>query len=279
MSHLNGAHAPNAPFTEADWSNLHAGGFKTLKLLWPDHKRADMVKAASLGVEQFIIRMPEGKPNGYEVYFTDAQAIINEFGSDIIIELGNEPNLSTAPDLAPAATRAAAHHKSDTCYQHRFFILDALGKIKQASPHTKVISPGLFSDPGSDYQWDGIDLEWLFTEPRLYESYAQCDGIGVHVYHYTDWQPILDKIWHYHILYPGKPLYVTEYGIDDPLLGQPNRDAGNAEKARRYADLLRQCANPARSYIDSLCLFILGGTPDFDHYHIGSAVSALAGVV
>ena len=277
MSHLNGAHAPNAPFTENDWSNLQAAGFKTLKLLWPDHKKADMERALSIGVEQIIVRLP-GTVN---VYFSDAQAVLNEFGPNIVIELGNEPNIAEQPNLGSpdVATRDQAYHNKDNCYTHQFYINDTLTKIKVASPSTKVICPGLWGSPDASYQWGGIDLEWLATQPHLMQAYAQCDGIGVHVYHYTDWQPLLDKIWRYHLLFPTKPLYVTEYGIDSIQMVPGDRPTNDAEKVNRYRQLLQQCANPARSYIDCICMFIMAGTPDFDHYHVGAAMKGLAGVV
>lgn len=273
MSHLNGAHAPNAPFTDADWANLQAAGFKTLKLLWPDHKKADMDRALSLGVEQIIVRMP----GTVKVFFSDAQAILAEFGPNIVIEMGNEPNLDEQPNLGNAAAQPAYHNK-DNLYQHQFYIKDTLAKIKQASPSTKVISPGLWASPEIGYQWGGIDMEWLFAEPRLHELYNQCDAVGVHVYHYFNWESLLDKIWRYHVLFPGKTLYVTEYGIDDTKLGQPNRDAADIEKVNRYRQLLQQCANPARNYIDSVCMFIMGGV-GFDDYHVGTAMKGLAGAV
>jgi hypothetical protein len=277
MNHLNGAHAPNAPFTEDDWNNLQAAGFKTLKLLWPDHKKADMDRARSLGVEQIIVRLP----GAINVYSSDAQAVLDEFGPDIVIELGNEPNIADQPDMGSTDRNIMeqAYHNKDSCFQHRFYIEDTLTKIKQASPTTKVISPGLWASPDTSYQWAGIDAEWLFTQPRLWQTYSQCDGIGVHVYHYTDWQPLLDKIWRYHMLFPGKRLYVTEYGINDIHLGQPNRAAADSEKVNRYRQLLQQCAIPARIYIDCLCMFIMGGTPDFEHYHVGQAMRGLANVV
>jgi D-sedoheptulose 7-phosphate isomerase len=137
---------------------------------------------------------------------------------DIMIEIGNEPNVYNQDD--------------DFIWRWNYFLDQSIQRCRERFPQAKLISPGFMMDPRGKIT-------------RFYEiaqqTLAKCDYIGVHFYEYYAFKPdqgpatkgeLRDAIELHQRFFANKLWYVTEYGIHD------TKQTAQAEKGRRYAALL-----------------------------------------
>lgn len=137
---------------------------------------------------------------------------------DIMIELGNEPNVYNQDD--------------DFIWRWAYFLELTIKRCRQVFPHATLISPGFMMDERGKMK-------------RFYEigqqQIAQCDYVGVHFYEYFAFTPdqapaikgeLRDAIQLHQQFFPDMAWYITEYGIH-------NTDrVPRREKGSRYARLV-----------------------------------------
>lgn len=267
----HGIHAPNCRFADfrrvpdgpiagadAAWGRVQAAQARWIKLLAPDHSRADAVAAQAHGCRVLVRAPGEGFP-----YVADVQALIAEFaGVCDIIEVGNEPYLT---DQFPTW---------DALYWNHAWYLDAVWAQCADAAHASGIqlcTPGW--QAGREPPIAGAGWSPALAA-RLQSVYRQYDAIGVHCYDvFTLAAPaVLDHVARWHALFP-QPIYITEYGIAARYLipgrtTPADQPAGDREKARRYAAFLR--ALGSLPYVQAAFLFLLGGTRDWASFRNGA---------
>ncbi|HUS14166.1 MAG TPA: glycosyl hydrolase [Chloroflexia bacterium] len=267
----NGIHGPNCRLVEfplepngppagagACWAHVAAARATWIKLLSPDHRRADAEHARSLGLKVLVRAPGEAFPSPAEV-----RGIIEEFrGVCDVIEVGNEP---FPTDQFP--TWEALY------WNHAFYLEQVWQQCAQPAHDAGMIlcAPGWQGgkEPPSP---DSVNSQAL--SDRLRQVYGSFDAIAVHCYDSfnLDIPPVLDRIARWHAVF-NKPLYITEYGIAARYLiptqispeNQPNSDL---IKAKRYADFVKKLAT--LDYVQAEFLFILNGTPLFAAFGDGS---------
>jgi hypothetical protein len=137
---------------------------------------------------------------------------------DIMIELGNEPNVYNTDD--------------EFIWRWSYFLDEAIKKCRQVFPQAKIISPGFMMDPRGKIS-------------RFYEiakdTLAKCDYIGVHFYEYFAFKPdqapatkgeLREAIELHQKFFPNKQWYITEFGIND------SQQVQRQHKGERYAKML-----------------------------------------
>ncbi len=266
----NGVHAPNCPFPQfsrtpggtadgaaACWARVQAAHAHWIKLLVPDHGRADAEHARALGMQVLVRAAGEGFPN-----VADVQALIQEFrGVCDVIEVGNEPYMNDK------------YHTMDEVWWNHAWVLEAVWVQCSDAAHAagiQLCTPGwqaAMNPPSADT----VNSQALAD--RLRTVYSKYDAIGVHTYDVFNLATpaALDRLDRWHAMF-NKPIYITEYGIaaryllpgqTDPA-GQP---ASDLEKVNRYAAFLRRVA--ALPYVPAAFLFLLGGTHDWASFRNG----------
>jgi hypothetical protein len=137
--------------------------------------------------------------------------------SRLLIELGNEPNVSILgqPDVDPAG--------------YAYQLVRAVAECRRRYPRARIIAPALsLSDEASAAKWA--------ASPEFREACLMCDAVGVHVYahHHLTTDDTGQQALAKRLLAPlsSKPWHVTEYGIHDPATPE-------AEKGRRYAQWVK----------------------------------------
>ena len=130
----------------------------------------------------------------------------------IWIELGNEPN-SVATPLSESE-----------CWGWRYYLLQAIAACRRAFPKAKIIAPGMAQT--RDKQSERLYAVCL-------DAFRLCDAVAVHAYahgRFDDDGQLARGVAQAKAA--GKPLWLTEFGINDPkMLG--------AIKGRAYAELIR----------------------------------------
>ncbi|HMQ33056.1 MAG TPA: hypothetical protein PKD53_20160 [Chloroflexaceae bacterium] len=137
---------------------------------------------------------------------------------DLMIELGNEPNVYNQDD--------------DFIWRWAYFLDLAIKRCRQEFPRATLISPGFMMDPAGNMR-------------RFYEiaqrQIAACDYVGVHFYEYYAFKPdegpatkgeLRDAVALHQQFFPDKAWYVTEYGIHN------TDQVPRREKGARYARLV-----------------------------------------
>lgn len=137
---------------------------------------------------------------------------------DLMIELGNEPNVFNQDD--------------DFIWRWAYFLEQATKRCRAEFPRALLISPGFMMDPAGNMR-------------RFYEiahqQIALCDYVGVHFYEYYAFKPdqgpatkgeLRDAIQLHQQFFPAMPWYITEYGIHN------TDQVPRHEKGIRYARLV-----------------------------------------
>lgn len=267
---LNGLHAPNRPFTDADRAMLTAVRPQSLLLFYPDHHRADADFARSIGCNEIIIRID---PDKIEIHHETILAAVAEFGDNIVIQLGNEP------DPWQKEPTQAGYNLAEM-WQHRFYLNEVVAK-RSLYPKVKLLSPPLRCYPRNmtaNWQWLLCPLVDDKTKlaHTLRTTYGQFDGIAIHIYDYDNVDQMINLVNYYAAMWPTKELWITEYGINDKL-GEEGE-----ERPRKVAEYRRFIAEMnTRPYVHMAGMFIAGkdlpGTGHFwdASYVVGNSVAAL----
>ncbi|MDQ2805689.1 MAG: glycosyl hydrolase, partial [Chloroflexota bacterium] len=267
----NGVHAPNCPFPQfsrtpggasdgaaACWARVQAAKAHWIKLLYPDHNRADAEHARALGL-QVLVRAPgDGFPSVESV-----QAMITEFrGVCDVIEVGNEPYMNDK------------YHTMDEVYWNHAWYLETIWVQCGDAAHAagiQLCTPGW--QAGINAPTAAVVNSQALAD-RLKAVYSKYDAIGLHCYDvFTLATPAaLDRIDRWHALF-NKPIYITEYGIAARYLlpGQTSpgaQPASDLEKVNRYAAFLRRVAG--LPYVQAAFLFLVGGTRDWASFRNGA---------
>jgi hypothetical protein len=210
---LIGLHAPNRSLRDipggapAFWRQATLGKATWVKLLFPDHSRADAERAKALG-RRVIVRAP-GEGICYE---SDLRLMLAEFaGVADVFELGNEPD-KAGVDLFTHAWHVEwnARHVRTDCNRAGI----------------RLISPGWSGNAEPPDQKSDIGR-------RIREVYSALDGIGFHAYgeHVLE-GPQVGRIQRWAQLFPKMMLYGTEIGIAArDLVGVPP-DAAHYEQSK-----------------------------------------------
>lgn len=141
-----------------------------------------------------------------------------ELKPDIMIELGNEPNVFNQDD--------------DFIWRWAYNLEQTVNRCREAFPRATLISPGFMMDQRGNMR-------------RFYEiaqkQIAMCDYVGVHFYEYYAFKPdqapatkgeLRDAVQLHQQFFPDMAWYITEYGIHNT--DQTPRQV----KGERYARLL-----------------------------------------
>lgn len=226
---------------------VRIGGYDTLKVVtgWglPTGWNAETRQRLLQMVPNVIVRTVSGDPSyarpvnplnepnragagaAYWDYdFPDPNRIEQEIAEwyaikpEIMIELGNEPNIFNTDD--------------EFIWRWSFFLAESIKKCREVFPQAKLISPGFMMDPRGKIS-------------RFYEiaqqTLAQCDYIGVHFYEYYAFKPdqapaskgeLREAMELHQKFFPTKQWYVTEFGIND------SKQVQRTDKGERYARLL-----------------------------------------
>lgn len=141
---------------------------------------------------------------------------------DILIEIGNEPNIQPRGD--------------DFIWEYTYYLAQTIIRCRTAFPNAQLIAPALILDPVCNPR--------RFLE-ICHPAMEMCDYIGVHVYEYygfmADQQQHatthhLRDAWDlYGQFFGAKDWFITEYGIND-IWTAP------ATKGMRYAQFINQGA-------------------------------------
>lgn len=115
---------------------------------------------------------------------------------DILIEIGNEPNLDDSIDP----------------YIYRYYLLDCIHHCREHFPLARIITPGL--------QQNGLEQQWfqIFSLDNEKVEPLDADYTGIHVYGHDD-VPFTNTRIQQSIQWAkqlGKPLFCTELGINTP---------------------------------------------------------------
>jgi hypothetical protein len=262
---LNGLHGPNCAFTafhtqprgkaegaDTAWQLVAAAHATWIKLLWPDHHRADAERARAMGLKVLVRAPGEGYPAS-----RDVQALIQEFrGVCDVIEVGNEP----APNSRYATWDQAY-------WNHAWYVENVWQQCSDAAHAAGILlcAPGWQAEkePPSP---DSVSSQAL--SDRLRQVYGAYDAVAVHCYDSfnLDIPPVIDRVARWHSAF-NKPIYITEYGIAARVLPGAGATDSDAVKVQRYVAFLRRLAT--RDYIKAAFLFILNGTDDFACFNAG----------
>lgn len=137
---------------------------------------------------------------------------------DLMIELGNEPNVFNQDD--------------EFIWRWAYFLEETIKRCRASFPQATLISPGFMMDAAGKMQ-------------RFYEiaqrQIAMCDYVGVHFYEYYAFKPdqgpatkgeLRDAVALHQQFFPDMAWYITEYGIHN------TDQVPRGEKGARYARLV-----------------------------------------
>ncbi len=253
---------PDGPAEGADavWERVQLAGGHWLKLIYPDHSRADAEAAKARGLHVLV-----RAPGVGIVHWEAVQQMITEFrGVCDIIEVGNEP--------FPADDHYA--NWADLLWNHAWF-LEAVWQHCASAAHEagiQLCAPGWrfpLEPPVAGTRLAGVPElgipDMVLGEDlarRLQEVYSAYDMVAVHCYDAADLNHdgVFDRIARWHQVF-GKPIYLTEYGIAFRHLPGVPAELSDLLKARRYAQFVQRLAT--LEYVHAAFIFILGGTNDF----------------
>lgn len=115
---------------------------------------------------------------------------------DILIEIGNEPNLDNSIDP----------------YIYRYYLQDCINQCREVFPLAQIITPGL--------QQNELEQDWFSIFSLDNEDYVplNADYTGIHIYDHLNLELQNPRIqqtlqWGKRL---GKPLFCTELGINKP---------------------------------------------------------------
>ena len=133
----------------------------------------------------------------------------------IWIELGNEPN-----NLATPLSEAEI-------WGWRYYLLQAIAACRRAFPKVKLIAPGMTQAKNK-------------PSKRLYavclDAFRLCDAVAVHAYahqRFDDDHQLARGLKQARAV--GKPLWLTEFGINDPKMPKATKGAAYAAFVRANA--------------------------------------------
>lgn len=136
---------------------------------------------------------------------------------DLMVELGNEPNISTG-------------WSNEAIWAYRYFLDLSIKRIRERFPLAHIIAPALIVNDDMNRWLD------ILSFGGVLES---ADSIGVHAYeHYgfignhqakTNQLQIVNAV--YQRRFPNKPLVLTEFGVNHPPMPKN-------EKVKIYRELL-----------------------------------------
>ena len=165
----------------------------------------------------------------------DPNQVINEIPpwyaikSDILIEIGNEPN------IVPKEYSLSDEDR----FGWRFNLNVAIDACRQEFPNARIISPGFATSIEGENIEEANVRRWFEIGTTLdvdgINVMGKCDYIGFHAYAFTDWyggpdlQTIIPLMSEF---FADKPWALTEYGINAP-------DIPDSEKGQRYANFIQ----------------------------------------
>lgn len=227
------------------------------------HRKAHADWLHSIGCTQHVIVVNPDNED-LAVYAADVAAAAQEFGSNSIIALSNEPDriLWQQPNQ---------QQLESAMWQHRWYVEDVLAHRARYNG-AKLLAPAIQPIDRLSYQHRAE--AWLLHPlggSNLHETYSKCDGVAIHVYDWYDAAWLAKEVAYYHDLYPHHQLYITEYGIAD------TRTVSTAQKVQRYREFVGMMRK--LPYVEMTAMFICGvDLPGgFPEYIVGEAVAGLAG--
>jgi hypothetical protein len=137
---------------------------------------------------------------------------------DIIIELGNEPNIKNTDD--------------DFFWKYRYFLAASVAHCRSKFPKVRLISPAPIIGPNYNHR-----RFWEINRDAM----SDCDFIGIHAYEYYGFHAshqlaatnqLKEAIEICQQLFNHRPWYITEYGVND------SKQVTVEEKGRRYAQMV-----------------------------------------
>jgi hypothetical protein len=276
VSLRSGLHAPNAPFTEADFEVVRLGGFTSCKVM-PYHSVEDVRRLRALGVEHFTLRSPDSVfwstsgqyiPSYWDYAAHVADTVMKVYYEGVRdLQLDNEPNITWR-----------AHRMGP--WQYRFFLLHTLSQLRRVLPSDVRI--GL---PPVSFASEFAPVEWLLP---MKDDLAQFDFACVNAY----WQS--DRTEPAHILHgpmtwlqfggvpawyeqqytDGKvPLQISEWG--NSIHEQAGRTAEEVERYRTVQYPLYEAwvANECPT-VEAMHVYIApGSTPDWAGFRVSANVA------
>lgn len=140
--------------------------------------------------------------------------------SNIMIELGNEPN--------------AYPGDNDYMYPWCWALKESVKHCRKVFPDAKLIAPGLMLQPGNPAC--PRPETFLMVAHDQEDAMRKCDYIGIHIYDHSAFQPaskgeLALAVGLYSHFFGDMPWFITEYGINEPTLDP-------ATKGQRYAGLV-----------------------------------------
>lgn len=212
---------------------IKRGGYNALKVVtgWGapgDGWNAERMTRVARMVERLVVRTVAGDPsyNNGSHAFPLAQQVVQEIApwyrvrADILIEIGNEPNLPGWSE--------------DSCWDYRWHLQEAITQCRAQFPKAKLISPApMLAANTNPRRWIEIAADQLH----------RCDYIGIHVYEFDAWlreeqrKGSTAQLETMRQLYTprffDKPWLMTEYGINDV-------ETAPIVKGRRAAAMVRR---------------------------------------
>ncbi len=144
-------------------------------LNWNDSVDGNRRALVSSLVPNIVVRTVAGDPsNPSAATFPIVDDVIAEITPwyavkrDIIIELGNEPNI-----LPYEGTEL-----QDFVYTYRWYLAESIKRLRYFFPHAKLMSTALQPDKKVDYWYQ------IFSAPDM-NIYNMVDYVGVHAYEHT----------------------------------------------------------------------------------------------
>lgn len=190
---------------------------------WNDTTRAQILTLTPNPVVRTTYGDPSNKGKiAYAMPY--AQNVVEEiepwirFKPDLIVEVGNEPNIGIMP--------------TQFIWEYRYHLSEAIKLLRAKFPMVRIIAPGFIVNKTMK--------EWLSI---VGDVFATADYIGVHAYEhvtYTD-STTLPKTNHLQektdlLAYLKKPLILTEFGIN--ATSHNGKPITNKMKQQEYRDLV-----------------------------------------
>jgi hypothetical protein len=205
----------------------NAGGFTSFKLVtgwgltrgWNSISRAQALTAVPFP----IVRTTVGDPSNATVDpFLNPDKVEQElepfirYKPDLMVELGNEPNIH--------------YWTNEAIWAYRYFLDLSITRIRTRFPRVHIIAPALIINDEMN--------RWLDI---LYDVLWKTDSIGVHAYEHYGFIGTLpaktNQLQIANAVYPrrfiNKPLVLTEFGINHHAMPKQ-------EKLKLYRELLPQ---------------------------------------
>lgn len=275
---LIGAHAPNGPITSDDIQTMRIMGAQAVKLMAADHSPTDVAKFPGMTV---IVRLPDsrhadGTYSYAPAYAMECAAYAKMFAKEgvTLFQWDNEPNIQWRQ------SEYGAWPYQEWCRQAlRTFRANVPSSVKLISPPLSW-SPAYWRSIPDNRAGTALDdwraaFRWTDKgqRPMLWSLF---DYAGANVY----WQykeQLADPSFglSYEQVHDDSqlPVWVTEFACsaNEPPLKLPG---GQVEQLRMrlYPQWLQGCRTDG--YVEGACVFIVGGTPEWQGYKLTPAVAA-----